>query len=105
MSTASAESASSQVADTASQHKLTLLPLVALILGSMIGGGVFNLPSDMSAHAAPAAIIIGWSITGVGMLMLAFVYQGLAIRKPALNSGAYAYPRAGFGPCIGFQSH
>ena len=38
------------------------------------------------------------------MLMLAFVYQGLAVRKPALNSGPYAYARAGFGPYIGFQS-
>ena len=88
----------------ADSHKLTLLPLVALVVGSMIGGGVFNLPSDMSAHASPGAIMIGWGITGVGMLMLAFVYQGLATRKPALNSGPYAYARAGFGPYIGFQS-
>jgi arginine:ornithine antiporter / lysine permease len=28
-------------------HKLTLAPLIALVVGSMIGGGVFNLPSDM----------------------------------------------------------
>jgi arginine:ornithine antiporter / lysine permease len=84
--------------------KLTLLPLVALVVGSMIGGGVFNLPSDMSRHASPGAIIIGWIITGVGMLMLAFVYQGLALRKPTLNAGPYAYARAGFGEFIGFNS-
>jgi arginine:ornithine antiporter/lysine permease len=89
---------------TTPSHKLTLLPLTALVIGSMIGGGVFNLPSDMSAHASPAAILIGWGITGLGMLMLAFVYQNLAMRKPALNSGPYAYARAGFGPYIGFQS-
>jgi arginine:ornithine antiporter/lysine permease len=57
-----------------------------------------------SAHASPGAILIGWGITGVGMLMLAFVYQSLAMRKPALNSGPYAYARAGFGNYIGFQS-
>jgi arginine:ornithine antiporter/lysine permease len=83
---------------------LKLLPLTALVVGSMIGGGVFNLPSDMSAHASPGAILIGWGITGIGMLMLAFVYQGLAMRKPALNSGPYAYARAGFGNYVGFQS-
>ena len=88
----------------APSRKLTLLPLVALVVGSMIGGGVFNLPSDMSRHASPGAIVIGWVITGIGMLMLAFVYQGLATRKPTLNSGPYAYARAGFGPYIGFQS-
>ena len=84
--------------------KLTLMPLVALVVGSMIGGGVFNLPSDMSRHASPGAIIIGWAITGIGMLMLAFVYQGLAVRKPDLNAGPYAYAKAGFGEFIGFNS-
>lgn len=83
---------------------LKLLPLVGLVVGSMIGGGVFSLPGDMSSRAAPGAIIIGWAITGVGMLALAFVYQGLSRRKPDLNSGPYAYARAGFGPYIGFQS-
>src|ERR1700740_3699581 len=84
--------------------KLTLLPLIALVVGSMIGGGVFNLPSDMSRSASPAAIIISWIITGFGMLMLAFVYQNLAVRKPELNAGPYAYAKAGFGNFVGFNS-
>jgi arginine:ornithine antiporter/lysine permease len=88
----------------ATTHKLTLLPLIALVVGSMIGGGVFNLPSDMSRGASPGAILIGWIITGIGMLMLAFVYQRLAVRKPELNAGPYAYAKAGFGPFVGFNS-
>ncbi|CAN7421588.1 arginine-ornithine antiporter [Rhizobium sp. LjRoot254] len=84
--------------------KLTLIPLTALVVGSMIGGGVFNLPSDMSRHASPGAIVIGWIITGIGMLMLAFVYQSLAVRKPDLNAGPYAYAKAGFGAFVGFNS-
>ncbi|MFD1327701.1 arginine-ornithine antiporter [Mycoplana ramosa] len=84
--------------------KLTLLPLTALVVGSMIGGGVFNLPSDMSRAASPGAILIGWLITGFGMLALALVYQSLAIRKPDLNAGPYAYAKAGFGPFVGFNS-
>jgi arginine:ornithine antiporter/lysine permease len=85
-------------------HKLTLLPLIALVVGSMIGGGVFNLPSDMSRSASPGAIVVGWVITGIGMLMLAFVYQSLAVRKPDLNAGPYAYAKAGFGSFVGFNS-
>ena len=85
-------------------NKLKLAPLIALVVGSMIGGGVFNLPSDMSRSAGPAAIIIGWVITGIGMLMLAFVYQGLALRKPRLDAGPYAYAKAGFGSFVGFNS-
>ena len=86
------------------QPKLTLLPLIALVVGSMVGSGVFNLPSDMSRSAAPGAILIGWLITGCGMLMLALVYQRLALRKPELNAGPYAYAKAGFGTFIGFNS-
>jgi arginine:ornithine antiporter/lysine permease len=85
-------------------HKLSLVPLIALVVGSMIGGGVFNLPSDMSRAASPAAIAIGWLITGIGMLMLALVYQGLAVRKPRLDAGPYAYAKAGFGTFVGFNS-
>jgi arginine:ornithine antiporter/lysine permease len=91
-------------ASGATSGKLTLLPLIALVVGSMIGGGVFNLPSDMSKAASPGAIMIGWAISGFGMLMLAFVYQSLAVRKPKLNAGPYAYARAGFGDFVGFNS-
>ncbi|HVO00799.1 MAG TPA: arginine-ornithine antiporter [Candidatus Cybelea sp.] len=91
-------------AKDAQPDKLTLIPLIALVVGSMIGGGVFNLPSDMSKAASPGAILLGWLITGIGMLMLAFVYQSLAVRKPDLNAGPYAYAKAGFGPFIGFNS-
>jgi arginine:ornithine antiporter/lysine permease len=93
-----------EVVTDKNSDKLTLIPLTALVVGSMIGGGVFNLPSDMSRGASPGAIIIGWIITGIGMLMLAFVYQSLAVRKPELNAGPYAYAKAGFGAFVGFNS-
>src|SRR4029453_12682944 len=76
-----------------STPKLTLLPLIALVVGSMIGGGVFNLPSDMSRGAPPGAIILAWLIAGVARLMLPFVYQRLPLRKPNLNAGPYAYAK------------
>ena len=89
MSSASVAPGTSSPAREAS-NKLTLLPLVALVVGSMIGAGVFNLPKDMSSGAWPGAIILGRVVTGIGMLMLAFVYQNLAVRKPQLNAGLYA---------------
>lgn len=85
-------------------RKLGLGALTAVVIGSMIGSGVFSLPQNMAAGAGPLAIIIGWGISGVGILALAFVYQGLSMRKPALDAGPYAYAKAGFGPFIGFNS-
>ena len=83
---------------------LGLAALTALVVGSMIGSGIFALPSQMAASAAPGPLLIGWVVTGVGMLMLAFVFQTLATRKPDVDGGVYGYARAGFGNYIGFTS-
>ena len=87
-----------------SSGRLGLMSLTALVVGSMIGGGVFSLPQNMAKGASPGAVLIGWLISGIGMLALAFVYQGLSTRKPALDAGPYAYARAGFGDFVGFNS-
>jgi arginine:ornithine antiporter/lysine permease len=70
----------------------------------MIGGGIFSLPQNMAASADVGAVLIGWVITAVGMLTLAFVFQTLANRKPDLDGGVYAYAKAGFGDYMGFSS-
>ena len=78
--------------------------LVALVVGSIIGSGIFGLPQNMAVGAGAGAILIGWTISGIGMLMLARVYQVLAIRKPELDNGVYAYARALSGEYVGFNS-
>ncbi len=87
-----------------SSQKLRLAALVALVVGSMVGGGIFSLPQNIAASASAGATLIGWLITGVGMLTLAFVFQTLANRKPELDGGVYAYAKAGFGDYMGFSS-
>ncbi len=78
--------------------------LVALVVGSIVGSGIFGLPQNMAAGAGAGAILIGWAITGVGMLMLARTYQMLSLRQPALDNGVYAYARALAGDYVGFNS-
>jgi arginine:ornithine antiporter / lysine permease len=87
-----------------STDSLGLGLLVALVVGSIIGSGIFALPQNMAAGAGAGAILIGWAITGVGMLMLALLYQSLALRRPELNNGVYAYARALSGEYVGFNS-
>jgi arginine:ornithine antiporter/lysine permease len=90
---------------TGSPHVGLALPaLIALVVGSMIGSGIFALPSQMAGSAAPGPLLIGWLVTGVGMLMLAFVFQTLADRKPEVDGGVYGYARAGFGDYLGFTA-
>ena len=85
-------------------NKLKLGALIALVVGSMVGGGIFSLPQNIAASAGAGATLIGWLITGVGMLTLAFVFQTLANRKPQLDGGVYAFAKAGFGDYMGFSS-
>jgi arginine:ornithine antiporter/lysine permease len=86
------------------QSKLGLGLLVALVVGSIIGSGIFGLPQNMAAGAGAGAILIGWTVTGIGMLLLVRVYQMLSLRKPELDNGVYAYARALSGEYVGFNS-
>lgn len=89
---------------SAEPQKLRRSLLTALVIGSMIGSGIFSLPQNMADGAGAGAILLGWAITGFGMLMLAFVYQTLSARKPDLDNGVYAYARASSGDFVGFNS-
>ncbi|MFN8225225.1 MAG: arginine-ornithine antiporter [Mycobacterium sp.] len=97
-------STSAEKSKGSSPPLLGLSALTAIVVGSMIGSGIFALPSQMAGSAAPGPLMIGWAITGVGMLTLAFVFQTLAARKPDVDGGVYGYAKAGFGNYIGFTS-
>lgn len=75
-----------------------------MVVGSMVGAGIFSLPQAFSRETGPFGAMIAWAIAGVGMLMLAFVFQTLSLRKPELDAGVYAYAKAGFGNYLGFLS-
>src|SRR5215218_4873671 len=87
-----------------SSDKVSLPTLTAMVVGSMIGSGVFLLPRRFGTETGVLGAIIAWTIAGTGMLMLAFVFQRLATRKPDLDAGIFAYAKAGFGDYIGFNS-
>jgi arginine:ornithine antiporter / lysine permease len=84
--------------------KLGLFSLIAIVIGSMIGGGAFNLVSDMAGGASAGAIMIGWIITGIGMIALALSFQNLTNKRPDLDGGIFSYARAGFGDYWGFNA-
>jgi arginine:ornithine antiporter/lysine permease len=84
--------------------RVTLVTLTAMVVGSMVGAGVFSLPRRFAIETGVYGALIAWTVAGTGMLMLAFVFQTLAVRKPTLDSGVYAYAKAGFGEYLGFFS-
>lgn len=72
---------------------------IALVVGSMIGSGVFLLPAVLAPYGA--ASLIGWAITLAGAMLLAFTFARLAMRWPH-TGGPYAYARNAFGELPGF---
>ncbi len=84
--------------------KLSLPILTAMVVGSMVGAGIFSLPRTFGTATGPFGAIIAWCIAAGGMYMLARVFQSLAERKPDLDAGVYAYAKAGFGDYPGFLS-
>jgi arginine:ornithine antiporter/lysine permease len=85
-------------------QRVSVATLTMMVVGGMVGAGVFSLPRRFATETGVWGALIAWAIAGTGMLMLAFVFQTLAVRKPALDSGVYAYAKAGFGEYLGFFS-
>ena len=52
------------------RNKLGILPLTLLVVGSIVGSGIFSLPQNMAEGAGAGSILIAWAITLCGMLML-----------------------------------
>ncbi|HXS88898.1 MAG TPA: amino acid permease [Steroidobacteraceae bacterium] len=72
---------------------------LALVVGNMIGSGVFLLPASLAPYGLNS--ILGWIFTASGGVLLAIVFAALARVYPQAG-GPYLYPRLAFGECCGF---
>ena len=66
----------------------------ALVVGNMIGSGIFLLPASLGAYGGIS--LLGWLFTSAGATVLAVVFARLARQVPG-SGGPYVYARAGFG--------
>ena len=74
---------------------------IALIMGSIIGVGIFNLPSSLAPYGP--ITLVSLALTTVGAVSLALLFGSLSRRLPA-DGGPYAYARVGFGNPLGFMN-
>lgn len=86
-------------ATTAPPRVLGFWAAVSLVMGNMIGSGVFLLPASLAAYRGLS--LVGWVLSAAGSVMLALVFARLARQLPAAG-GPYAYTRAAFGDVPGF---
>ena len=84
------------------KRSMGLWMATALVVGNMVGSGVFLLPAAMAGEAGPVSIL-AWVFTGLGAMLLALVFALLGRAYPK-TGGPYVYARKAFGDFIGFQT-
>lgn len=73
-----------------------------LVMGGIIGSGIFVTPAEVARHVATPLLIVGvWVLGGLVALAASFVYAELAVRRPEVG-GQYAYLRDAYGPMPAF---
>lgn len=86
------------------EEKIGLFPLTGIIIGAILGAGIFNLMKQMALTASAGVTILGWLIAGIGMGSLALCMVYLNEKRPDLNAGIFSYAQEGFGDYLGFNS-
>jgi len=81
------------------KRSLGLWMATALVIGNMVGSGVFGLPSAL-ASTGPISLL-AWVFTGAGAILLALLFANLGRAYPE-TGGPYAYARRAFGDFAGF---
>src|SRR5689334_9795825 len=92
---------SEATATEAQGPKFGLPQAMALIIGSIIGVGIFNLPTSLACYGP--ITLISMALTSVGALALALLFAALSRRLPA-DGGPYAYARVAYGNGLGFAN-
>ncbi len=81
---------------------LGLFSATAIVMGSMIGSGIFIVPAEMSrVVGSPALLIAAWAVTALMTVIGALSYGELAAMMPKAG-GQYVYLRESLGPLWGF---
>jgi APA family basic amino acid/polyamine antiporter len=84
------------------QRRLGVFSATTLIVGSMIGSGIFIAPSIMAGYVATPGVYLGlWLVGGILTLLGALAYGELCAMMPRAG-GQYVFLREAFGPLVGF---
>ncbi|GGE40616.1 arginine:ornithine antiporter [Pullulanibacillus camelliae] len=79
-----------------SQGKLSIWILTALVVGNMVGSGIFMLPSSLAQVASPGGVLLAWIFTGVGVLFIALIFGYLSMKRPSMTGGPQIYAKGLF---------
>jgi arginine:ornithine antiporter / lysine permease len=88
--------AAAAVTPSEQTQEFSLFALTMMVVGSMVGAGIWSLPRAFGTATGVFGAIVAWPIAAGGMYTLARVFQALAERKPDLDAGVYAYAKVDY---------
>ena len=81
-------------------HTLGLTSATGLVVGSIVGAGVFTMPAVLAGAGTMSLVVLG--VIAVGALLLGVLFGQLTKRVPNSDGGLYAYSRHEFGDFAGY---
>lgn len=88
------------MADTSGKNKLGLWTSTSLVVGNMIGAGIFLMPAAMASFGSIG--LLGWVFSAIGSFFIAKVFANLSKLLPHATGGPYAYSHSGLSDFAGF---
>ncbi len=85
---------------SSNQKKIGLITTTSLVVGNMIGAGIFLLPASLAEYGSIS--LLGWLFTATGAIILAKIFSNLSKIIVNKSGGPYTYSKEGFGDFIGF---
>ena len=85
---------------SSNQKKIGLITTTSLVVGNMIGAGIFLLPASLGKYGSIS--LLGWLFTATGAIILAKIFSNLSKIIVNKSGGPYRYSKEGFGDFIGF---
>jgi len=85
---------------TKQNQKIGLLAATSLVVGNIIGAGIFVLPASLGKFGSIS--IVGWLFTATGALILAKIFSNFSKKLKGKSGGPYIYSKVVFGDFIGF---
>jgi APA family basic amino acid/polyamine antiporter len=85
---------------SSNQKKIGLITTTSLVVGNMIGAGIFLLPASLAKYGSIS--LLGWLFTATGAIILAKIFSNLSKIIVNKSGGPYRYSKEGFGDFVGF---
>src|SRR5580698_10017240 len=86
--------------DQKGSSKIGLWTTTSLVVGNMIGAGVFLMPAALASYGSIS--LLGWIFCAIGAFLIARVFANLSKLIPGATGGPYAYTQHALGDFAGF---